>query len=292
MSINRRDFLKISVLTGATVLESSKTLCASSKKPDFSNSYSMLNDCTKCIGCRACQSSCKAYHGFEREGTNPKYDLPLELNAKNNTVIKLFKEGKESSFVKRQCMHCDEPACVSACPVSALQKQPNGIVTYDKSKCIGCRYCMIACPFDVPTFEFDKPFPVISKCDFCKDQLAKGYKTECARVCPTGAILFGKRGDLLKEAQRRIKENPGKYVNHIYGEKEAGGTSVLYLSSVKFEKLGLHTFDNEPLPEMAESIQHGIFKYFIPPVALYGALGIYSLVTKKKDSEIDKKREE
>lgn len=285
MSINRRDFLKISAFTGATVLGSSQSLKASSEKPDLSDEFSMLNDCTKCIGCRGCQSACKTYHKYPREGADPKYDMPLELNAKNNTVIKLYSEKDSRSFVKRQCMHCDDPACVSACPVSALQKHPNGIVTYDKSKCIGCRYCMIACPFDVPTFEYDKPFPVISKCDFCKDQLAKGGEPECARVCPTGAIIFGKRSDLLKEAKRRISEHPDVYVNHIYGEKEAGGTSVLYLSAVPFEKLGLPMLDNEPLPDMAESIQHGIFKYFIPPVALYGALGIYSLISRKKGSE-------
>ncbi len=284
MSINRRNFLKISAITAGTLLGSSKNISAETGKNSFADTYSMLNDCTKCIGCRACQSACKEYKGFENTGKDKRYDMPLELNAKNNTVIKLYKEEKEKSFVKRQCMHCNDPGCVSACPVSALVKQENGIVTYDKDKCIGCRYCMIACPFDVPTFEYDKAFPVIAKCDFCKDLLSKGGITECARVCPTGAIVFGKREEMLKEAQRRIKADPDKYVNHIYGEKEAGGTSVLYLSSVPFEKLGMATLDPEPLPDMSESIQHGIFKYFIPPVALYGALGIYSLISKKKDS--------
>ncbi len=284
MSINRRNFLKISAITAGTLIGSSKKVSASVGKAKFSESYSMLNDSTKCIGCRACQSACKSYKGFPTTGKNKKYDMPLDLNAKNNTIIKLYKEGDKSSFVKVQCMHCNDPACVSACPVSALVKRKDGVVTYDKDKCIGCRYCMIACPFDVPTFEYDKPFPVISKCDFCKDLLAEGKSTECARVCPTGAITFGKRDDLIKEANRRIKADPEKYINHIYGEKEAGGTSVLYLTSVPFEKLGLKTFDTEPLPDLPESIQHGIFKYFIPPIALYGALGIYSLISKKKEN--------
>lgn len=283
MSINRRNFLKVSAISMGTFMGSSKIVSASSGKDDFSQTYSMLNDSTKCIGCRACQSACKNYRGFSVTGEDKKHDMPLELNAKNLTLIKLYKEGDKFSFVKRQCMHCNDPACVSACPVSALVKQDNGVVTYDKDKCIGCRYCMMACPFDVPTFEYNKTFPVIMKCDFCKELLAEGKTTECARVCPTGAITFGKREEMLKEAKRRIKSEPDKYINHIYGEKEVGGTSVLYLSSVPFEKLGLQTFDYEPVPDMAESIQHGIFKYFIPPVALYGALGIYSLISKKKD---------
>ena len=180
MSINRRNFLKVSAITAGTLLGSSKNVSAETGKNSFSNTYSMLNDCTKCIGCRACQSACKEYKGFENTGKDSRYDMPLELNAKNNTVIKLYKDEKEKSFIKRQCMHCNDPACVSACPVSALIKQENGIVTYDKEKCFGCRYCMIACPFDVPTFEYDKAFPVIAKCDFCKDLITKGGVTRCA----------------------------------------------------------------------------------------------------------------
>lgn len=283
MSMNRRNFLKISAVTAGTLMGSSKKLSASESRDNFGHTYSMLNDSARCIGCRACQSACKASKGFENTGEDRRYDMPLDLNSRNDTLIKLYQGEKEKSFVKLQCMHCNDPACVSACPVSALIKQVNGVVTYDKDKCIGCRYCMIACPFDVPTFEYDKAFPEIKKCDFCKDLLAEGKPTECARVCPTGAIVFGTRDEMLKEAKRRIAAEPDKYVNHIYGEKEAGGTSVLYLSSVPFEKLGLHTFDSAPVPDMAEGIQHGIFKYFIPPVALYGALGIYSLVSKKKD---------
>lgn len=283
MSINRRNFLKISAITAGTLMGSSKKVSASEGKDNFSQTYSMLNDSTKCIGCRACQSACKDYKGFSVTGEDNKYDMPLELNSKNHTLIKLYQEGDESSFVKRQCMHCNDPACVSACPVTALVKQENGVVTYDKDKCIGCRYCMIACPFDVPSFEYDKAFPEIMKCDFCKELLAEGKTTECARVCPTGAIAFGTRDEMMKEAKKRIEAEPDKYINHIYGEKEAGGTSVLYLSSIPFEKLGLQTFDSEPVPDMVESIQHGIFKYFVPPVALYGALGIYSLISKKKD---------
>ena len=283
MSINRRNFLKVSAITAGTLIGSSKKVSASEGKDNSAHAYSMLNDSTKCIGCRACQSACKDYRGFEKTGEDTRYDMPLDLNARNLTLIKLYQKDNEKSFVKLQCMHCNDPACVSACPVSALAKQVNGVVTYDKDKCIGCRYCMIACPFDVPTFEYDKALPEIMKCDFCKELLAEGKPTECARVCPTGAILFGKRDEMLKEAKRRIAAEPDKYINHIYGEKEVGGTSVLYLSSVPFEKLGLQTLETDAVPDMAEGIQHGIFKYFIPPVALYGALGIYSLISKKKD---------
>jgi len=283
MSINRRNFLKISAITAGTLMGGSKKLSASEGKDNFAHTYSMLNDSARCIGCRACQSACKNSKGFEATGEDKRYDMPLDLNSRNHTLIKLYQGKKEKSFVKIQCMHCNDPGCVSACPVSALIKQVNGVVTYDKDKCIGCRYCMIACPFDVPTFEYDKPFPEIMKCDFCKDYLAEGKPTECARVCPTGAIVFGTREEMLKLARKRIAAEPDKYVNHIYGEKEVGGTSVLYLSSVPFEKLGLQTLETDAVPDLAEGIQHGIFKYFIPPVALYGALGIYSLISKKKD---------
>jgi formate dehydrogenase iron-sulfur subunit len=136
-------------------------------------------------------------------------------------------------------MHCEVPTCVSVCPVAALTKTPEGPVVYDASRCMGCRYCMMACPFEVPKYQWDRPVPVVGKCTMCASRLKNGMPTACAEACPVEATVFGKRDDLIWEARRRLREKPGSYVNHIYGLTEAGGTSVLMLSSVPFEKLGL-----------------------------------------------------
>ncbi|MBN2412991.1 4Fe-4S dicluster domain-containing protein [candidate division KSB1 bacterium] len=189
----------------------------------------ILNDMTKCIGCKACTLACKEINGL------PK-DAPSDvLSSKSWTAI----EQKKGINIKRQCMHCNEPACVSACPVGALTKTETGAVTYDAKKCMGCRYCLISCPFSLPTYEWDKPLPKVTKCILCYDNaLKKGEQPACTRVCPTGATKFGDRDELIQEAKDRIAKNPDRYVNHIYGLTEAGGTSVIYLSSVPFAELG------------------------------------------------------
>lgn len=236
--------------------------------------FGMLIDTTRCIGCRACQVACKAFHNLPAEKTGfftkeGGYQNPPALSAKNLCVVS-FNELEANDgevkwiFAKRQCMHCDEPACVAACPVTALHKTPEGPVTYDVKKCMGCRYCVWACPFGVPTADWDSLAPKIHKCTLCYERVTaqiapmelngkpqtpeeqKSYAASihlpaCAKGCPTGALKFGKLDELLVEARERIKASPGKYVNHIYGEKEAGGTSHLYLSSVPFEKLGFRT---------------------------------------------------
>jgi len=172
-------------------------------------------------------------------------------------------------------MHCQDPACVSACIVGALTKQDNGAVHYDESKCIGCRYCMVACPFQIPKYEYADPLtPRVRKCTFCFDRISQSGGTPgCAAVCPVEAITFGKRNTLLALAQKRIEENPAQYIPYIYGASEVGGTSWLYISQEPFEKLGFLTLPSRPIPQTAEAIQHGIFKYFWAPLTLYGLLG-------------------
>lgn len=275
MAIDRRKFLKISVATAGACVASLPTTASAAKKvqTDIGDTFSMLNDSTKCVGCRACQVACKERQGYGPAGDDPRYDMPTELNSKNLTLIKLAKDGNKTSFVKRQCMHCYEPACVSACLVSALQKEVNGIVSYDKKKCIGCRYCMIACPFNVPAYEFESSDPYVIKCDFCKDIITGGGIPECANVCPAGAIKFGKRDDLLAEARGRIKAHPDRYINHIYGEKEAGGTSVLYLAGMSFDKLGLSTnLGYEAYPGFTKSFLSAVpLVLTIWPMLLMGA---------------------
>lgn len=203
-------------------------------------SKALLIDITKCVGCQACASACKAGH-------NQPGDPEPVLSATAFTTV----EPRGDKFVRRLCQHCEDPACASACPVGGISKTAQGAVRYDGSKCIGCRYCMIACPFGVPKYEWSKLAPYVTKCDMCAERVLAGQQTLCAEACPTGATLFGSREEMLKEAHKRIVENPGVYVDRIYGEKEVGGTSVLYISDVPFEKLGfIEPPMTQPLPTL------------------------------------------
>jgi formate dehydrogenase iron-sulfur subunit len=206
----------------------------------------MLIDTTRCIGCRSCQVSCKAWNelGASRAAFSDTGSHPRHLDANNFTRV-VFRElpgegGRvRSVFVKRQCMHCLEPACEAACPVGALAKTKEGPVVYDDARCIGCRYCMVACPFNVPKFQWEAWAPYVKKCTFCADRQAAGMKPACASTCPTEAIAFGERADLVAEAHRRLAASPGRYAPGVYGERTGGGTSVLYLTAVTIEVLGL-----------------------------------------------------
>jgi len=211
---------------------------------------SMLIDSTRCIGCRACQVACKEWNNLPAEKTEffggSGYQNPGRLSSKTWTVIS-FHEAETSTgdydwiFAKQQCMHCLEPACAAACPVSALEQLKTGAVVYDPGKCIGCRNCQLVCPFDIPCFEWNKAVPEIKKCNFCVDRIEAGMEPSCSCACPTDAIVFGERENLLQKAEIRIANNPGKYVNHIYGRSEVGGTSVMHLAGVSFDKLGFRT---------------------------------------------------
>jgi formate dehydrogenase iron-sulfur subunit len=209
-------------------------------------SKAMLIDTTRCIGCRACQVACKSWHDLpgERTAFSETWSNPKYLDSNNYTRIifrEIEKPGGQMSwhFISRRCMHCNDPACVSACPVAALEKLPSGPVVYDDDKCIGCRYCMMACPFQIPKFQWSLAVPLVRKCDFCADRLAIGLAPACSTACPSEALLFGEREALLAEGHRRIGSHPEKYYPEVYGEKIAGGTSKLYLTAVSFETLGL-----------------------------------------------------
>ncbi|HEV8537326.1 MAG TPA: 4Fe-4S dicluster domain-containing protein [Bacteroidota bacterium] len=201
-------------------------------------SKALLIDTTLCIGCNACQEACKKEFNL-REGEEKK------LSPTAYTAL----EEHDGIFVRRMCQHCVEPTCVSVCPVGAFTKTPEGPVLYDESKCIGCRYCIQACPFQVPRYEWNSTHPRVQKCRLCVDRLKQGLQPACSEACPTGATKFGDRDDLIREAYERIKSEPQKYVDRIYGKEEVGGTSVLYLSSVPFEQLGFKTtLENVALP--------------------------------------------
>jgi formate dehydrogenase iron-sulfur subunit len=207
----------------------------------------VLVDMTRCIGCRGCQVACKSWNERTTEKTAMKgsFTNPPALTSDTYTRVAFVEQesgGKPVwTFVKDQCMHCQDPACLSACPVGAFTRSPEGAVNYTFEKCIGCRYCMVACPFNIPKYEWQSTSPWIRKCTFCADRVAEGMVPACIQTCPSGAMLFGNRDDVLKEAEKRLKEKPGKYVNHIYGKDEAGGTSWVYLSAIPFDQLGFNT---------------------------------------------------
>jgi formate dehydrogenase iron-sulfur subunit len=202
----------------------------------------ILNDLTKCVGCEACVLACKEINGLPREGAG------AQLSATNWTAV----ERRAGLNIRRQCMHCLDPACVSVCPVAALRKTPEGPVVYDETRCFGCRYCMVGCPFGIPKYEWHEPLPRVRKCIMCfEKRLKEGGQPACTAACPTGATLFGDRDGLIAEARRRIAESPDRYVDHVYGLGEAGGTSVLYLSSLPFESLGFRTdLKGNPYPRL------------------------------------------
>jgi formate dehydrogenase beta subunit len=276
MAINRRCALK--VLAGASATAAAATLPAQAREPRVApaDAVGMLYDTTRCIGCKACVVACHEANDLEPERdrfAGGIYDAPERLTSQTKNIIKLYHEGARRSYMKSQCMHCVDPACVGACMIGALQKREYGIVTWDSGRCIGCRYCQMVCPFNIPKFEWYATNPRIIKCEMCNHLLAKGEIPACCRVCPREAVIYGKRAELLEEAKRRLADNPRKYVPKIYGEHDAGGTQVIYLSHVPFDKLGLPDLGEEPVPEVQQTVQHGIYKGFVAPVVLYAALG-------------------
>jgi Fe-S-cluster-containing dehydrogenase component len=232
------------------------------------------------------------------------WDTPLDTSGYTFNIIKMYRNGTMDAkdqetngyaFMKISCMHCADPSCVSACPVTAMQKDPvTGVVGYDADKCIGCRYCVAACPFGIPKYQYDKPNGKIGKCELCRHRYKDGHYSACAEVCPTGATLYGKTSDLLVEAKRRLAMKPGemnrfprgkiggpdqsyeapagKYLQHVYGEKEYGGTQVLKLSGVNFQKVGLPDLPENAAAALSETIQHTLYGNLIMPFAVLGVM--------------------
>ncbi len=205
-------------------------------------SKALLYDATVCIGCKQCEQACAEKNKLRYDET-----VAAEQTQSEHKFTVVLTKGEK--FMRKLCMNCSDPACASVCPVGALRKTSAGPVIYEESRCMGCRYCMVACPFGVPKYEWNKLLPRVQKCTMCADRVLAGQQTACAEACPTGATKFGERDDLIQEAQQRIRDNPGKYVNHIYGLSEVGGTSVLLLSSVPFEEFGYRPdLSQDPLP--------------------------------------------
>ncbi len=313
MQIERRDFLKVlsaGAITAAGVKPSfGKDMPSKERPPD---APAILYDATLCIGCKTCEVGCKKANNLPVDQSdiekmyevNGIWDSADDLSTDSFLKIKLYKDGqgtlKDSekdgfSFMRSACMHCTDPDCQSVCPASALIKDAKtGIVNWNPDACIGCRYCQMACPFGIPKFEYDEALtPRIRKCFMCSHQLAEKNITGCAEACPTGATLFGKFEDILKEAKRRtvLKEGENysypvhtldgkfkasrpaaKYINYVYGEKDGGGTQIIVLSAVSFQKLGLPKLPEYSSGSKSEGLQHALYQGLIGPLVVFGGL--------------------
>ncbi|MEI7500315.1 MAG: 4Fe-4S dicluster domain-containing protein [Bacteroidota bacterium] len=283
MSINRRGFFKLLGVTGMTLAIGKDAVAA----PGIKNNvefYGILYDATRCKGCRGCEYDCALAHELPEPLPNKEIAAVRKTTDTCNTVVNTYKTAKGDVFVKRQCMHCNEPACVAACLTQAMHKTKMGPVTWDGNKCMGCRYCMVSCPFDSPKFEYHSANPKIQKCDMCFEKLKIGEAPACAFNCPNEALLYGKRRDLIKEGRKRIVEKPDLYVDQIYGEHAAGGTGWLYLSPVPFEELGLNnTLQQSSYPALTKGFLYSVPSIFVLFPALL--LGIHQATKNNNQNE-------
>jgi Fe-S-cluster-containing dehydrogenase component len=246
MQLNRRAFIKLAGAAAAAGAVA-RPARADASAARAVNTPAMLVDTTRCVGCRGCEAACSEANHLPAPamaGEEGVFATRRTTDVRVFTVVNRAAADTKTGdprYVKRQCMHCLDPACASACLAKALEKTAAGPVVYHRERCLGCRYCMVACQFDVPKFEFASPNPYIYKCSFCAERQAEGLPPACASVCPTGALQFGRREGLVEEARARIYQHPDTYRHQIYGESEAGGTSWLYLTDVPFETLGFRT---------------------------------------------------
>lgn len=324
MKIKRRDFLKTMAGSAAMAALPRGVSQAAEDHGRPDSHLGMLYDSTLCIGCQVCMDACKKANGMPGVQSGPLklWENPKDLSSDTLNIIKKYKSGKGVNkdrvedgfaFIKRQCMHCEEPACASACPASAMEKDPDtGIVTYDEGACIGCRYCQVACQFNIPKFQWEEPFPKIVKCQMCDHLIPAGGIPACCNHCPTGASLFGPVNALLEEVKRRKAITPGTetnypiatlnsgksamhpapaYIDHVYGENEIGGTQVLYLSGIPFDLLGLPELPETSYASLAENIQHTLYKGMLAPLALLGGLLWVVSRNKNHDDETDETKE-
>jgi len=248
-------------------------------------SKAILYDATMCIGCKQCEQACATQNGLPYDDAIAAESVQSEHKF---TVVKTM----DSKFMRRLCMHCEKPACASACPVGALHKTQEGPVVYDVWKCIGCRYCMVACAFGQPKYEWQSLNPRVRKCIMCPDRIASGQQTACAEICPTGATKFGERDDLIREARERFNQNPGKYIPRIYGLNELGGTSVLIVSDENPEQYGYPDSDkigDKPMPEYTGVVMEKV-PDFIPVWSL--VLGGIYWISHRRDEVAAAEEEE
>lgn len=323
--MKRRNFFQTSLGAAGAVLASSAAQARPNLEP-APQAVGMLFDSTLCVGCKACVSKCKEVNGMPPVplGNDVHADFALDLSPQTLNVIKIYKDGAAEqkdreqngfAFEKRSCMHCVDPGCVSVCPVSSLTRDPlTGIVNYNADVCIGCRTCMTGCPYNVPQYDYNNAFGEIHKCEMCNqkgvERISKGGMTGCAEACPTGATLFGSRTALLEEAKRRIALQPGQvykypmgdvrkpasfhekavpqYQNHVWGEKEAGGTNVMHLSAIAYDKLGMPPLGERSFASISEGVQSALYSFMaLPAIALGGLTWVV-----KRNTAADRKEAE
>ena len=321
--MKRRQFFQTSLGVAGAALASATAHARSNLEP-APEAVGMLFDSTLCVGCKACVSKCKEVNGMPPVplGDAIQSDFAMDLSPWTLNVIKVYQDGAGAqkdreqngfAFEKRSCMHCVDPGCVSVCPVSSLTRDPlTGIVNYNADVCIGCRTCMTGCPYNVPQYDYNNPLGKINKCEMCNqkgvERISKGGMTGCAEACPTGATLFGSRTALLAEAKRRMTLKPGQvynypmgdvrkpasfhekaapqYQNHVWGEKEAGGTNVMHLSAVSYDKMGMPPLGERSYASISEGVQSTVYSYMALPVI---ALGGLSWIVRRNTENADDK---
>lgn len=281
MGINRRNYLKTLGVIGGS-LTVGKSLGAPARKKESIEFYGMLFDSTLCVGCQNCEYVCAEHYGFPYPEDLPEAGVNREPSETMRVAVNCFNTSKGEQYMRRACNHCNSPACASACLTKAMVKTDEGPVIWREEKCMGCRSCIISCPFNIPKFEYGSANPRIQKCRMCFELLQEGQKPVCASECPAEALLFGKRRDLLEIARARIYAEPEKYYHHIYGEHEVGGTGVLYLSSVPFEEMGLRNdLGTTAYPEYNKT-----FLYSVPAVLILWPaflLGLHNASSEKNN---------
>ena len=296
---NGGNFMKRRQFLGAAIAGATSTVLplqaqGESIAGQAANGVGMLVDVTECIGCRKCEFACAKQNGtsdapLEAYEDESVFAVSRRMEHDAFTIVNRIdnpEQPEKPMYIKHQCMHCLEPACVSACLVKALQREENGTVSYDAWKCMGCRYCMVACPFQVPAYEYEDAFtPRVRKCTLCYERVQGGDVPACAAMCPPMAITFGQRSDLLELAHEKIAQHPERYVDHIYGEHEVGGTAWLYLVPRSIEDLGFLKLGDDPVPSLTENLQHGLFRFGVLPVAVFGFLGALMKLTGEKASD-------
>jgi len=237
----------------------------------------ILTDVTRCTGCEECVAACKAENDLDAD--HPWRGQGTVRDLSSSRFCTILRRPDQHS-VRQQCRHCIEPACVSACLVGAMQKLPEGPVVYDPSRCMGCRYCLAACPYGIPRYDWHERVPYVRKCNLCAPRLQAGKVPACVEACPEEATIFGTRSEMLAEAHRRIAAHPGRYQPVVYGEHEVGGTSVLYLSDIPLDFLAWRpTLGTEPLPHLTASALGKV----PPTILLVGGLmtGIYWVIGRR-----------
>jgi Fe-S-cluster-containing dehydrogenase component len=318
MKMKRRDFFKGAAGSIAVLGLDGRVVDAASVKELPPNALGILYDSTLCVGCNACVVACKQANDMPPEMHDQQtWDKADDLSSKTLNIIKCYSNGTGEhkdqvedgyAYIKRQCLHCIDPSCVTACPASALTKdEQTGIVSYNKDACIGCRYCQVACPYNIPKFEWEDPYPEIVKCQLCSHIIEKGGISACCEVCPTGASLFGPVVKLIEESRRRLQMEPGKkydfavasigsgktqrhaaatYEPTVYGRNELGGTQVMYMAGVPFTSLGLPDYPKESFVEKASGIQYAIYKGMVYPLVVLA--GLLFMVQRNKNLAEDK----